>query len=310
MQLSKKHGYFFEGFDTFSAFEYYESVRQRLPKAEFPEKSLKCDSLLEVAPFCDVFVFDAFGVLNVGNTAIAGAAECIAKLRALGKKVYIITNAATFPAMRNLQKFQGLGYDFSAEEIVTSRLATESALEKKSNMLWGVMSKSDFTPEDLKVDCVLLADNQRDYDKVDGFLLLSTWNWDIAHQKRLEASLSKKMRPVMVANPDVIAPLEERFSTEAGYVAHRLADCLGAQIEFHGKPFASVFKLIEAKLLDAIDRKRICMIGDTLHTDVLGGAAMGWSTVLVSDHGLFRGLDPEQFILSSGITPDFIVPSI
>jgi glycerol 3-phosphatase-2 len=52
------------------------------------------------------------------------------------------------------------------------------------------------------------------------------------------------------------------------------------------------------------------MVGDTLHTDVLGGAAAGCRSVLVTDHGLFAGRDTGLFISASGITPDFIVGSI
>jgi predicted HAD superfamily phosphohydrolase YqeG len=52
------------------------------------------------------------------------------------------------------------------------------------------------------------------------------------------------------------------------------------------------------------------MVGDTLHTDVLGGAAAGCRSVLVTDHGLFAGHDAARFISASGIRPDFIVPSI
>ena len=33
------------------------------------------------------------------------------------------------------------------------------------------------------------------------------------------------------------------------------------------------------------------MVGDGLYTDVLGGLAAGLGTVLVTDHGLLKGLD-------------------
>ncbi len=51
------------------------------------------------------------------------------------------------------------------------------------------------------------------------------------------------------------------------------------------------------------------MVGDTLHTDVLGGAAAGLKTVLVTDHGLFSGLNADDFVRRSGIVPDFIIPT-
>jgi ribonucleotide monophosphatase NagD (HAD superfamily) len=51
---------------------------------------------------------------------------------------------------------------------------------------------------------------------------------------------------------------------------------------------------------------RIAMVGDTLHTDILGGAAMGWRTVLVLDHGLVQGFDVEVLRRVSDIRSDFI----
>ena len=52
------------------------------------------------------------------------------------------------------------------------------------------------------------------------------------------------------------------------------------------------------------------MIGDTLHTDVLGGQAAGLATILVTEHGLFAGHDTAPYIAQSGIVPDIALPSI
>ncbi|MBL4891119.1 MAG: HAD hydrolase-like protein [Rhizobiaceae bacterium] len=83
-----------------------------------------------------------------------------------------------------------------------------------------------------------------------------------------------------------------------------------AQIDFHGKPSSSVFDIVEERLAGEFSRQRICMIGDTLHTDILGGAARGWKTILVSDHGMFKGLDANEYVERNGIVPDWIVPTI
>ena len=48
------------------------------------------------------------------------------------------------------------------------------------------------------------------------------------------------------------------------------------------------------------------MVGDTLHTDVLGAAASGLSSVLVADHGLLAGRDPRPYIAASGIRPRYL----
>jgi predicted HAD superfamily phosphohydrolase YqeG len=52
------------------------------------------------------------------------------------------------------------------------------------------------------------------------------------------------------------------------------------------------------------------MIGDTLHTDILGGNAQGFTTVLVTQHGFLRGLDVAKHITLSQISPDFQLASI
>ena len=308
--LSEKLGPFYQGFDTRSAYDYYEHVRHRLPSSEFSSEPQYADGLTSIADRFDVFVFDAFGVLNVGTTAIPGARECIAGLRRMNKRVFVVTNAASSSKDQTKAKFASLGYDFSGDELITSRMAAEEALGEKGVGLWGVLAGQNFSQSDIRQDCIQLGEEIAEFRRVDGFLFLSTWSWNADLQIRLETALHEKPRPVIIANPDVIAPHEGRFSTEPGYCGHRIADLLDIEVEFHGKPFPSVFTLVERGLPGKIDPSRICMVGDTLHTDVLGGAARGWSTVLVSDQGLFRGHDIDHYINDSGIRPTFIVPSI
>ena len=62
-----------------------------------------------------------------------------------------------------------------------------------------------------------------------------------------------------------------------------------------------------SETLGDVDPQRIAMVGDTLHTDILGGAVAGWKTVLVTGLGLMRDLDVERGIEVSGIRPDYIV---
>lgn len=310
MPLSNKYGIYFEEFDTKSTFEFYESVRSTLPQANFPKASKRVCGLLDIADDLDVFVFDAYGVLNVGSTPIDGARECISALRDKGKRIFVLTNSATFPAARNEAKFANLRFDFDSNEIISSRMGAQNWIAKQDVKLWGVMGHLESAPQDFDASTVMLGDDPAVYDEVDGFLLLSTWDWNETRQHLLDKALGKKMRPVVVANPDVIAPLEERFSTEPGFVAHRISARFNIDITFHGKPFPSVFELVEQRLAPTQEPQRIAMIGDTLHTDILGGASRGWSTVLVRNHGLFRGHDVEPFIEASGIVPTYSVPSI
>ena len=110
----------------------------------------------------------------------------------------------------------------------------------------------------------------------------------------------------MVANPDLVAPREDVLSREPGLIAHEIIAQAGVKASCYGKPYGNAF---EAALnrLTGIPRHRIAMVGDTLHTDVLGGAAAGIRTILVKDHGLFRGQDIAPFVTECAIRPDWIV---
>ncbi|PWV95384.1 HAD superfamily hydrolase (TIGR01459 family) [Hoeflea marina] len=303
-------GELFPRFDGEMAFLAYEHVRHRLPGARHPALAAGADDLVSLAGRFDVFVFDAFGVLNVGDQPIPGAVEAVARLRAMGKRLFVVTNGASLTAAKAPEKFRKLGFDFSPDEIISSRMAAETVMAERCGGVWCVMPPPGFDPAELAPDAIALEDDPAAYERAEAFLLLSTLVWTAERQALLEASLKARPRPVIVANPDIVAPRETGFSTEPGYCGHRLAQHLGLDVEFHGKPFGSVYELVMAALPQHADRRRICMIGDTLHTDVLGGAAAGWSTVLVSDHGLFKGLDPARYIERSGIVPDYIIPTI
>jgi len=293
------------------AFQHYEHVRARLPEAQFVNECRTAGGLAEIAGQYDVFVFDAYGVLNVGYTPIATASECVGELRELGKRVFVLTNGASYSAVASVKKFKTLGFDFTGDEIVSSRLATERVLaDYGDEILWGAVAKADYSSDEIAQPTLKLADDRSDYDKVTGFLLLSTLDLTPERQKKFEQSFANNPRPVIVANPDIVSPRENHFGMEPGYIGHRMIEKYQAEVQFHGKPFPSVFDIVDERLSGRVSPERICMVGDTLHTDIIGGAAHGWQTVLVSGHGMFKGLDAREYIERSAIVPDWVVETI
>lgn len=288
------------------AFRRYEEVRHRLPQARFPAQATPCSGLLEMADQVDAFLLDSFGVLNVGESAIAGAADCLASLRAMGKRLIVLTNAASYTRDTAIARYQRLGFDFTAQEVVSSR---DVAVRRLGDVLpagkWGAIA----APGDRFEDIIGAQVDHWDGADVDGFLILSSAALDGARLSALEAALRARPRPVVVANPDLVAPREGGLSKEPGFYAHYLADQLDLSADFYGKPFGDAFDDACARL-EGIARARIAMVGDTLHTDILGGRAAGMKTVLVRRHGLFEGLRAETFVEISGITPDFICDRI
>jgi HAD superfamily hydrolase (TIGR01450 family) len=294
-------------FDADWAFDRYESVRARLPQALFPAQSIMAHDLGAVADRYDAFVLDAFGVLNVGDTPIPGAVARIAQLRALGKRLVVLTNAASYPRAAALEKYRRLGFDFTADEVVSSRDVASARLAALApGATWAALAATGDTFADIPARVIDLLDTPGAFQAADGFLLLSQARWTPSVQRDLAQAMALRPCPLVVANPDIVAPREDRLTVEPGAFAHDLADRLGIVPHWFGKPFGDAFDDARARLA-GIAPERIAMVGDTLHTDVLGGKAAGMGAILVTDHGLFARRDVTPYIARSGLRPDVIV---
>ena len=287
--------------DVDSIFERYQSVRHRLPGADFGTQTTMANSLLDLVGEVDAFVFDAFGVLNVGETPIPGAAERLDQLREAGLAIRILSNAASYNHDRATDKFRRLGMRVEPHEIITSR---DAALRGLDNMLWGCIAAPSDDLSDISTATLRLGDDPSGYDRAEGILFLSTEAWSAERQVILTESLLANPRPVVIANADIAAPRDHGFSLEPGHYGHMLADRGLKNISFFGKPYPEVFQMV-GDTLNGVRRDRIAMCGDTLHTDILGAAAQGWRTVLVEHDGMFCGVDTHDYRTSSGITPSW-----
>jgi glycerol 3-phosphatase-2 len=295
--------------DAPAAFARYEAIRSRLPQAHYPARPLHLASLDAVADHVDGFLLDAFGVLNVGETAIHGAVARLASLRSRGKRLVVLTNAASYTREQLLAKYHRLGFDFTSDEVVASRDVAVARLEAIApGATWAAIAAAGDTFADVPAQLVDAVADPSAFERADGVLFLSTARWTAALQDALVAALRKHPRPLVIANPDLVAPREGGLTLEPGVFGHDLLDLVPVVAHWFGKPFPEAFA--EGIACTGLAPDRLAMVGDTLHTDVLGGAAAGCRTVLVTDHGLFAGLDTGPFISASGIVPDFIVGSI
>jgi len=291
------------------AFNRYQEIRGRLPHVVCKGASVPVDDLGEIEDQFDVFIFDAFGVLNVGETPVAGAAARIKKLRQAGKQVYLLSNSASQPREKIKDKYLAYGFDFDFHEIVTSRDILIVALNDfDQGMRWGAIASdpSSF----IELPCQTIPLDSANIADVDGFIFLNISEWTEALQDRLIDALRVRPRPILIGNPDLVGPRENRFSRQPGYYAHDLWDRAGIVPQFFGKPYANAFELVRGRFGDQYPGNRVVMLGDTLHTDILGATVAGFSTALVTGQGVMRGLDIKTCIEASEIRPDFILPAI
>jgi HAD superfamily hydrolase (TIGR01450 family) len=135
------------------------------------------------------------------------------------------------------------------------------------------------------------------------------WNTDINKTVNL---LRKKKIPVVIANSDKLYPVSKNdVSIATGGIAKLAENILGRKFIHFGKPDTQMFNYAFQHINESgsYERNDILMVGDTLHTDILGGNKFGIATVLVLS-GNTSERSYEGKINASGIIPDFVCKSI
>ena len=127
-----------------------------------------------------------------------------------------------------------------------------------------------------------------------------------AYFKRLETELqiaAKRKLPMIVANPDKIRPDADRspmpgqigdaYEKELRNVSENNPEDLVKRI---GKPFSDVYEIAlrEGNEGSMGNKKRVCMIGDALETDVTGGTFQDIDTIWVINDGIHNVAVEEQ----------------
>ncbi len=298
-----------------SVINIYESMRDFFPKyQENNQEIILAPRLEDILDNFDALLLDAFGVLNIGSSLIPGITKTLEKARQKNITLLVVTNGASNNTFKKRDQLASLGLEFSNDEIISSRETAEIflSLNQPEGPL-GVLGNVGNNFKIPNLSCFELEQDLDMFDEMNSFILLGTLHWDTVWQEILFNSLNANPRPLFVANPDLIAPHEKNFSMEpAYYVSHLIKN--GIHLPFWlGKPFPTIFELAINRLNELSGRyiplSRIGMVGDTLHTDVLGANSFGLKSILMTKHGLFKNTDVGSVIRKTNISPDYIVES-
>ena len=296
----------------------YEGLRGYMPSSQ-PRQPQYHDRLRDILSQFDALLLDGYGVLNIGSEAVPGAENMLTLAKSAGVETMVLTNGASKPTEMAWSKYKNLGFEFDPAQIISSRDAVMSYLNAPQSNI-RVLGVADSFTDGVTVNGVdgrpLNPDRPEEWLNLDAIGLFGTVHWHQGWQDCLVNAIANGVH-VLVANPDVAAPQEYGYSREPGYWVAAAAHQLNAfdQVKWFGKPHAPVFDLA-LKRLEQItarpnwDYDRIAMVGDSLHTDILGGQAIGLKTVLITGHGLFRDGGADQAITQSGIIPDYITASV
>lgn len=273
----------------------------------------------EVAADFSVIFFDSYGVLRNHTGPIPGAMELVRELKDAGKHVRILTNnAARSPevAAERLAK-HGLG-DIPAEEIITSGATTRHFLEQKiKSGKVAYLGTPDSAAYIIGAGLEAIPVRDVDFDKlheIKAVAFLDDEGYDMnVDLNKLINILRHCQIPVVVANTDLLYPTTANdVALATGSIARLAEYVLGRKFVKFGKPASQMFQMgldSVARVFPKVNPSDILMVGDTLHTDILGGNTYGMATALVLS-GNTRPESVETEIAASGIIPDFICKSI
>ncbi len=99
------------------------------------------DGLAEIVADYDAFLIDVWGVLHGGDAAFPGAADCLPRIRAAGKRVVVLSNAPRRAALIARQLAERGIAESDHDLLMTSGEATWLALHDRSDPFYRALGR-------------------------------------------------------------------------------------------------------------------------------------------------------------------------
>ena len=239
-------------------------------------------------------IFDIDGVLEFQGQVYPGAVETLALLRSRGILIRFVTNSTLKSRASCTQKLIRSGFEAHEHEVFTASYAAEVYLKSlRPRSCWVMVERAgldefrDFTIDDQHPEYFVVGDNRSRFDFAalnHAVKLLLNGAWLIAMQGEL---LDTSMGDVEL-NVGSWAGMLERAS--------------GKPAIYLGKPDPYVFGLAVDSM--GLEKRNVIVVGDRLHTDILGARNFGLRSILVRT-GEFN---PGE--LQGEVQPDLICDSV
>jgi HAD superfamily hydrolase (TIGR01450 family) len=269
----------------------------------------------------EVFFLDAYGVLVRSSGALPGAADFLARLRAAGRRHFILSNDASRSLERTLRRYEGFGLPFAPDQIITSGMLlrdhfASAKLVGAPTIVLGTTDAEEYVREaggevvaadEERAEVVVVADD-------DGFEFLETVNRVVTVLfRRLDRGQKTHL---VLPNPDLLFPRgPDAYGVTSGAIALMLEGILrlrdpagGLRFVPLGKPHAPLFAAGMARAgfeNREQDRTRVVMVGDQLVTDIRGAVDFGIDSVFVKT-GVGRLEESE----AHGVMPTWVIDSV
>ena len=275
-------------------------------------------SFIDILENYKAVFLDSYGVLKNHTGLIKGVPEVIHQVRRLGKPLRVLTNDASRSPEIQAERFGKAGLlGIKPSEIITSGMMAKQFLENKITKgkvaYLGTKDASQYIVEANLEAIPVSKVTEKNINEIVAMVFLDDegfdWNRDINATLNL---LRKRNIPAIVANSDRIYPVAKNdVAIATGGIAELVENILGRAFIHFGKPDSQMFMYAfeELNKTKNFNRKDILMVGDTLHTDILGGNKFGISTLLVLSGNTAKE-NVKTLVKSTGVIPDYLAQSI
>ena len=265
-----------------------------------------------------VIFFDAYGVIRNYNGLIPGIKNTFEWLESVQKEYFIITNDASRSPDELVERYHAYGLTtITADRFISSGMLAREFIELKVKTgivaYLGTAGSAHYIQQPGIEVLPIQEINESNIEKVTALALLDDegFDWQDGLNKAVNL-LRWRSIPAIVANPDGAYPVSKHdVGIAIGGLSWMIEKITGKKLFRFGKPDSQIFmfawELARQKLPD-LQKKEILMVGDTLHTDILGGNKFGLDTALVLTGNILKE-DAITRINASGIVPTFICES-
>jgi HAD superfamily hydrolase (TIGR01459 family) len=275
-----------------------------MPDSSSPATIRVIDGVAAVADRYDAFVIDLWGVLHDGQRAYPGAVETLRRLKGMGKRIGLLSNAprrASFVGAHTARL--GVAPDLY-DHLQTSGEEAWHHLRHRQDPWYASLGRHAYPILSQQRDSSFLEG--LDLELVDdlgaaGFILATGVDGPEDTVDKFAPLLDRAAArglPLICVNPDLeIVRLSGEREICAGMIALAY-ESRGGFVRYHGKPHQSIYDTLLAQM-GVADRRRALGIGDSLRTDIAGASAAGLDALLVTG-----GIHAEELGAAAGASPD------
>ncbi|MGH2787950.1 MAG: HAD-IIA family hydrolase [Actinomycetota bacterium] len=252
----------------------------------------------------DALVCDLDGVVYRGSQPIPGAADAVNALRREGVRVVFSTNNSRPTVAQYVARLAGFGIETGLDDIVTSAVVTAEVLAERSPAGRRALVIGGDGVEEALASIGVTIDSG---DSGDVDLVVVGWDPGFDYQGMKRAAFAVRAGAEFIAtNADAAFPVPDGLWPGAGAILASIEVASGRKAEVMGKPHAPMMDAVARRVAGA---ERVAVVGDRPETDLAGGKARGWTTILVTSgvtHPDRAGeVDPQPDLIL-GSLPDLV----